>query len=137
MSIIRTLLVLFLFSVGLSRASPAVWGCLWQVLDRRGQVLGRLGLSRAGLGRVLGRFLGGSWSVSGGSWTSWVSLGLFWASLEPSWAGLGRVLGETWALLVGLGASWVGLGRVLGVSWAVLGVSWGVLGMSWAVLDLS
>ena len=61
MSIIRTLLVLFLFSVGLSRASPAVWGCHWQVLDRRGQVLGRLGLSWAGLGRVLG----GSWAEVG------------------------------------------------------------------------
>ena len=62
MSIIRTLLVLFFFfSVGLSRASPADWGCLWQVLIRRGQVLGRLGLSWAGLGRVLG----GSWAEVG------------------------------------------------------------------------
>ena len=43
------------------KESWTVWGCLWQVLDRRGQALGRLGLSWAGLGWVLG----GSWAEVG------------------------------------------------------------------------
>ena len=81
----------------------------------------------------LGAILGPSWAVLG---PSWAVLG----SLELSRAGLGRVLGESWTLLVGLGASWVSLGKswaCLGPFWAVLGMSWAILGRVWPVLNLS
>ena len=60
--------------------------------------------------------VGSSFQVVGNAWV-----------LGRIWAGLGRVLGASWAAPGHLG-------RLLGGSWAVLGGSWVILGGSWAFL---
>ena len=77
--------------------------------------------------------VGSSFQVVGNAWV----LGRIWAGLGrvlgASWAApgyLGQLLGSSWAVL---GGSWALLGR-LWRSWEALGRSWAALGRSWAAL---